>query len=236
MPNDSGPIYLETNMHNFPVELWNSTSNLIFLVIFLYWSYRISFQYWKHKFIGYNLALLFIGYIGGTVYHGTRSHEVWLLMDVVPIFGICLSVAYIYWHKVFRSHSRVLFFIATPYVIFRTVLWQLPLSENAKTSLGYCLLSLVLLPPIFLYSYIQKENNKYILYTSVSIGIAILFRTIDFLFAEQITGILPMGTHWIWHLLGGIACYFGLTYVFEQDLMTKGHQTVGDKIKTSKAA
>ena len=31
---------------------------------------------------------------------------------------------------------------------------------------------------------------------------------------------LPMGTHFIWHLMGGGAAFFGLTYVLQTETIT----------------
>ena len=37
MPNDNGPIYVETLMGRFPVEPWNTYSNLLFLALIVFW-------------------------------------------------------------------------------------------------------------------------------------------------------------------------------------------------------
>ena len=41
MPNDRGPIYLETLMGRFPVEPWNTFSNLLFLALIVFWFLRV---------------------------------------------------------------------------------------------------------------------------------------------------------------------------------------------------
>ena len=37
-PNDQGPIYQETNMANYPVELWSTISNVVFLAVFIFFA------------------------------------------------------------------------------------------------------------------------------------------------------------------------------------------------------
>ena len=90
-PNDSGPIYRETLMGRLPVEPWNTWSNLVFLFVVIFWALRAYREPRTHLFLAGALPVLFIGFVGGTVFHGTRSHEVWLLMDWVPIVLLCTA-------------------------------------------------------------------------------------------------------------------------------------------------
>ena len=93
MPLDQGPIYLETIMGRFPVEPWNTASNLLFLVIILYWAWRLKGEIRAHRFIAGAIPVLIIGWVGGTVYHATRSHNLWLFMDFVPIALLAAAVS-----------------------------------------------------------------------------------------------------------------------------------------------
>ena len=102
-PNDSGPIYKETLEGGFPVEPWNTASNLIFLFILIYWSLKVYPMASRHLFLAWSLPVLLIGYIGGTMFHGTRSHEAWLLMDWVPIMVLCMAAVV---HFIFKITRR----------------------------------------------------------------------------------------------------------------------------------
>ena len=68
-PNDHGLIYKETILGRLPVEPWNTASNLVFLFVVIYWSLKVYPYAKDHLFLAYSLPILFIGYIGGTVYH-----------------------------------------------------------------------------------------------------------------------------------------------------------------------
>ena len=99
MPNDTGPIYMETLMGRFPVEPWNTYSNLLFLALIVFWFFRVRRNVRDHRFIAYSLPVFLLGWVGGTVYHATRSHEVWLFLDWAPIALLALAVAIFFWHR-----------------------------------------------------------------------------------------------------------------------------------------
>lgn len=99
-PQDSGPIYQETIAGRFPVEPFNTISNFLFLLIILYFSRKVYANYKQHLFLAYCLPVLFIGFIGGTLYHATRSAEIWLLLDWVPIVLLCIATAIYFCFKI----------------------------------------------------------------------------------------------------------------------------------------
>lgn len=88
-PQDSGPIYLETVEGRFPVEPFNTYSNLIFLVLVIYWGLKVYRNPKEHQFLAWILPIIGASYIGGTIYHATRSHEFWLRLDWMPIMLLC---------------------------------------------------------------------------------------------------------------------------------------------------
>jgi hemolysin III len=208
---DSGPIYEETIEGRFPVEPWNTFSNLVFLYLVIWLSYKVYKSSKKHLYLKACLPIILIGYIGGTVYHATRSAEIWLLMDWVPIMLLCLSTS-IYF--VFRLRSSLVVKIGLIGLILLIVfgIRALPLLPGLRTSLGYTATALSVLLPLFIFGYQTRWNY----FTNVTIAIicfalAVIFRSIDKL---PIVDFLYMGTHWLWHLLGGVASFFVLRYVF----------------------
>ncbi|NAS31132.1 hypothetical protein GTQ40_09135 [Flavobacteriaceae bacterium R38] len=210
-PNDSGPIYRETIEGNFIIEPWNTASNLIFLAIVFYWSFRVYKDAKKHKFLALGLPTLLIGYIGGTIYHATRSHEIWLLMDWVPIVLLCLSASVYFFIKL-KIRRRII----TSVVIFPFLLSfsldALPLESYLSNLIGYGLIVLVILFPLFKYLSLRKwKHKKLVLLSLASFLIAISFRSIDLIVD---TSVLYMGTHWLWHLFGGIAVHFLISYIY----------------------
>ena len=210
-PNDSGPIYRETIEGNGIAEPWNALSNLIFLFIVLYWGFKIYKDLKQHRFLAFGLPVLLIGYIGGTIYHATRSHEVWLLMDWIPIVLLCLSAAIYFFWKLHFKRRYITTIIAFPFFISFSI-EHFPIPSYLGNLIGYSIIVLVILFPLLRYLYLTGWRNKKLVFFSLSSFIvAISFRSIDLIIPEEF---LYMGTHWLWHLFGGIAVYFLVAYIY----------------------
>lgn len=212
-PNDTGPIYQETIAGRIPVEPFNTYSNLIFLMIILYFVSRIYKSPRKHIFLCLVLPVIFVSWVGGTIFHATRSHQVWLVMDWLPIMIVCLAGIIYFIGKIKKSWwQRVLLFLG----IF--VLTSLPrfmdIPANYRISVGYAFTGIAVLTPFFWYAYLQRwENVRFLIFGLLTFAMAISFRTLDYT-----TEILPMGTHWLWHVFGGIAVFFLLYYIYKDNL------------------
>lgn len=63
-PQDSGPIYQETLQGRLPVEPFNTYSNILFLLIIIYFSVKVYPQARKQAFLAWCLPILFLGYVG----------------------------------------------------------------------------------------------------------------------------------------------------------------------------
>ena len=111
-PNDTGPIYQETIQGRLPVEPFNTFSNLIFIVILIYFGKKIYKNPKQHPFFLFAIPVIFISWIGGTMFHGTRSHQFWLLLDWLPIMVVCLGGIIYFIGKLQREWwKRLLLFI-----------------------------------------------------------------------------------------------------------------------------
>jgi hemolysin III len=211
--NDSGPIYQETILGRLPVEPFNTASNLVFLFIIIYWTIKIYPNFYRFRFMTYFLITLFIGYVGGTVYHGTRSHEFWLLMDWLPIFILSVS-SVVYFFRRLGLH----WFIMVVLVIFPFALTfgleTIPsLPRPMKNLIEYTSLALLVLLPIFFY--LQKTNWLFMRRILIGLSlfcVAIFFRTIDN--TEISREFFPMGTHFLWHIFGSLAVHSIISYVY----------------------
>ena len=110
-PNDSGPIYQETVEGRLPVEPFNTFSNLIFILILIYFGIKIYKNPRQHPFFLFAIPVIFISWIGGTMFHGTRSHEFWLVLDWLPIMIVCLGGVVYFITKIERKlWKRMLLF------------------------------------------------------------------------------------------------------------------------------
>ena len=215
-PNDSGPIYQETLAGRLPVEPFNTFSNIFFLIIILYFSFRVYTDYRKHRFLAWSLPVLSLGFIGGTVYHATRSHDIWMYMDWLPIVILCLSVSIYYIFKLNISRFLRIGFILT--VLFLVLGVQfLPLPQHENTSIGYIATAIGLLLPIVTYFITTKSVHWfYVLLAFLSFGIAISFRVLD-----NFMYILPMGTHWLWHSFGALSVFFLMNFIYKDRLQAR---------------
>ncbi|MHA7055599.1 ceramidase domain-containing protein [Aquimarina sp. M1] len=219
VPNDSGPIYQETIMGRFPVEPFNTISNLVFLFIIVYFVIRIYKNPRQHLFLTFSLPILTIGFIGGTLFHGTRSHQVWLFMDWVPIMVLCMSAVFYFILKLYGIWwKRILVFT----IVFSAsiAVRMLPIPSVVRISLGYVITAITVLLPIILY--LIKTNGQHkemIILAFVFFVIAVSFRSAD-TFWE--TDFLYMGTHWLWHLFGGVSVFFLMQFVYKDKLEENG--------------
>jgi len=222
-PLDSGPDYKETIMGRFPVEPWSTVSNLFFLAIVIYWSFQVYQNYRQHRFIAFSLPVLFIGYVGGTLYHATRSHEAWLLMDWVPILLLSLAVSVYYSIKQRMSWIHLATLAVVPVVTILTLRHldhQGAIPSYLRSMISYSMMAFMVLYPIF--RYLAKTNwhqAKWIILAMLSFVTAISFRSIDLLVDIDF---LPMGTHWLWHSFGALAANLLLVYIYRDDLRYPG--------------
>lgn len=222
-PNDSGPIYKETLERGIIAEPFNTFSNLIFVVILMYWGRKVYQNSKQHRFLAWVLPIIGLSYIGGTVYHSTRSHEFWLLLDWVPIMLLCsAAVIYFIFKVVANPWQRV--FVITVIFGLSFLVRSLPIPPEFRISLGYVITAVTVLIPILAYLYkTQFKFYPYLILAFGIFGLAVFFRTIDF--AQTF---LPMGTHWLWHFFGGLAVHCLIAYIFKDNLLPlTANKTVG---------
>ena len=222
MPNDGGPIYLETLMGRFPVEPWNTYSNLLFLALIVFWFLRVRRHAREHRFIACSLPVFLLGYVGGTVYHATRSHEIWLILDWGPIALLALAVAMFFWRR-----QGISWFVAPLIVIGPLALAGVAISLLGNSHTAIYLLpvvALTILTPVF--SYLVRTAWKDIgLVAGVLVGLAVAigFRSIDY---RVPIAFLPMGTHWLWHSFGAATVHLLILYIYRGDLKEAARQSV----------
>jgi hypothetical protein len=213
-PNDQGPVYRETDMSRMPVEPWSTFSNLIFLAVFIYFAFKTKFSYRKFPMLVIFLSILLIGWIGGTVYHATRSHNIWLMLDYMPIMFIILMASIYFWREVVGKWILVFTFTLLPIIIYRLIYEVLTLPHSISISIGYSVMALIVVIPLILHCvYRNPKAWKFLAGALISFAIAITFRILD-----EHSGItLAMGTHFLWHLFGGSCCFFMFYYIYESE-------------------
>ncbi len=210
---DGGQRYTETDFTKTIVEPWNAVSAALFIIIVIYWLFRLKGKYQQHPFFMVVLPLLAIGAIGGTLYHAFRNSAAFLVMDWLPILLLCLCAGFYFLTKVLGSWKIVL--IATGLVLItdRCLYEFFPPRIAVNTSY------LVLAAYVLLSTWLHLKKNQYVFsnwvaYSFMAFSLAILFR-----FADPWVW-LPMGTHFLWHIFGALACFLMLTYLYKINTLT----------------
>jgi len=214
-PTDGGPIYSETDLSRFPVEPWNACSLIVFLVIVIYWAWRVRKSRAPQRLIRYSLPLLFVGFIGGAAYHATRSNQIWLIMDYLPILLLAFSAAAHFWIQLRNSsrsaYNKALFSIVI--LITSSFLLQ-SFPKQVWICATYLNLSALTLLPAFILAGSQgRRGIRLLLLASFVFLSAVVFRMIDFIPAFK--PLFPMGTHFLWHILGGLAAHYLIIFIYE---------------------
>lgn len=221
-PNDSGPLYKETMVGRFPVEPWNTYSNLLFFIVLVYWSFKVYKNVKRHKFIALTLPLLLIGNIGGNIYHATRSSDLWLYMDSIPIFLLCFFIAtyFVLKQRMYRIYIFFMFILPFLHLYLIHSVFEVP--EFVERMLEYPILAIIVLFPLFRWLSLTKWKNFYLVAMSLLFfTIAITARIIDLK-----AHFMPMGTHWLWHTFGAFMTYTLILYIYKDDLL---HPSINKK-------
>ncbi|SMO41034.1 hypothetical protein [Solitalea koreensis] len=208
--SDGGPIYAETNLHRTIVEPFNAASGLLFVFLAIFWFYKLRGNYKKYPFLSISLVVLTIGAIGGTLYHALRESKVFLLMDWLPIVILSLMASFYFLIRVTKnvvlSTSIFALLMGLQFLIYK-----LSGEENSHLSinLNYITMAIVIAGPTIFFLLMHKFYNwRLVAIGFTAFGVALFFRIADK------WAILPMGTHFLWHLFGLIAvnCMFQFIY------------------------
>lgn len=225
---DGGPLYYETP-HKFSnaffIEPWNAWSSLTFWIPVIYFIFRKKSNLKHHPFMVYNMFLLVVGGLGSTLYHGFRTSEWLLLMDVLPIVLLTVSVATYFWFKLFPKWPVA---IVAPVVIiwFRYIISQMGTSKQMSINLSYILVAVsIVLPAIVLLYKLKWQYIGHFIFSVSAFGLALFFRFAD----DWPNQWLPMGVHWLWH----VSCTVGVFPLgaFLFDIRDKNLSLIGGYFK-----
>lgn len=204
---DGGPLYAETNMERMIVEPWNAGSAVLFIGIALYWMWHLRDSYREYPFLAACAPILLAGGLGGTLYHGLRSHQLFLYLDIGPIFLLSLGAGVFLWYQVTSNWPHVLWGFPA-FFAFRWIGSDY-LAAHTLINTGYVILAVFLLAPVaWILNRTGFENGLRVVGAVISFAAALYFRLID------LEAPLAMGTHWLWHGFGALACTLMLSYLY----------------------
>ncbi|WP_443945001.1 hypothetical protein ACJVDH_19110 [Pedobacter sp. AW1-32] len=208
-PPDGGTLYTETNLAQLFPEPFNTITSGFFLLIAVYWTFKLWGNFTHHKFLTLALILLYIGGIGGTTYHGLRRWPIFIMMDWIPIMLLCLSAGVYFLSKITRWYWALA--IVLIYAAFQFFLRRQFQGGDFQIfiNINYAFMAALVLFPVF--GYMIKtdwKNGKWVGFALIAFVFALTFRIADH------WSILAIGTHFLWHTFGAVASFCMLNYIY----------------------
>lgn len=221
---DSGPLYHEFHYDAWIHEPWNAISSLFFLVPVIFWLWKLRGKYRTYPMISLFLPLLFLNGIGSATYHAFRASDLALLLDWLPAFIMNLLLSWYMWNKVLRrpviSALMVIGFIFTAIVAIASFA---PLLGDLAVNLGYLLIGMCILIPSVIYLFRTNFFQWHLLaLTFLILGVALLFRSLDYPTPNPFPELMPQGTHFLWHITSALAVFtlgFYFKHVRDRELL-----------------
>lgn len=213
LPTDGGPVYNETDTSRFIVEPWNAWSSLFILLPAIYWAIKLRGQYREYPFISFCIPLLFLGGLGSTLYHAFRSSRLLLLLDVMPTAVLTLALAIYFWIKVLPKWWWVIPIIGLSIILRAGGWYYLPGQAGVNVSYGITGAALFI-PTLLLLYQTGMAYSQYIFISTVCFILSLVFRQAD----NWQLSLLPMGTHFLWHIFSGIGAFFLAEYLYKLHL------------------
>jgi hypothetical protein len=221
---DGGPRYTETPRDPLapdapiPAEPWNTVTAAFFIVLVLVWLVRLWGRFRLFPFMSACLPILAVGAVAGTLYHATRTRNIYLVLDWLPISLIGLAAAIYLGVRLGRakgmSNTKAMLLAIGVIVVYgalnRTVFAFVPLEPpTLRISISYTSMALLILAPLVVTLIRTRFSNAWLVWAGLAgFGIAIVCRLVDFMSP------LPMGTHWLWHTFGCAATAFLFEYFY----------------------
>ncbi len=210
---DHGPWYAETDLARFPAEPVNTFSNLVFLLILVLGLRKMWREKIRSPFFLTAYAILTVGWLGGTLYHATRSSVVWAVMDFAPIAILCLLASAWLVHRLTPGGRRRYLLIVLPALAGAWADNHWLASATLRAGVVYAVLATLVVAPGALHCAAAGGKRAGILTVAVvAFATALFFRTYD---AGLIGAVPRTGTHFLWHLFGGLSAYLIFDYLHQ---------------------
>nr|WP_315034025.1 hypothetical protein [uncultured Chryseobacterium sp.] len=209
IPPDGGMLYKETDMTQLFPEPLNAITALLFLAIAIFWTLKMKGSFKKYPFLTYCLVLLYIGAIGGTVYHSFRQWPVFIMMDWMPIMLLCLSAGFYFLAQSMKWYYAVVMVLVYLILMLGLRNWMLIDNPSLFININYAIMaSFVLFSVVSYLIYTQWKAGKWVGFALLSFALALTFRIVD-----KSEG-LSFGTHFLWHTFGAVATFCMFNYLY----------------------
>ena len=206
---DGGPFYAETDLTILFSEPWNAFSSLAIVLPAVYWAVKLKGDVKKYPFIFYCVPLLILGGTGSTLFHAFRNSEYLLMMDVLPTAILMFSVGVYFWLKIIPNWWGTVS-IVVPGTILRYAMHDI-FPEELATNLSYFIAgTIVFFPLIFYLVKTRFEKGHFIVLSVLFLIFSLICREMD----HRVVDVLPMGSHFLWHIFSGIGAFFLAEYLY----------------------
>lgn len=208
-PPDGGMPYAETNMEHLFPEPFNTVTSCFFLAIAVYWTVKLWGRGREHAFLLVALGLLYIGGIGGTIYHGLRQWGFFIMMDWLPIMLLCVLAGVYFLGKLTRWYYAAALVVA--YAIFQVLARRQMRHGDIQLfiNINYAVLAGIVLLPVLGYLVATGfKSGRWVGFALLAFVFAITFRVSDK------WGWLRGGTHFLWHTFGAVAAFCMFQYIY----------------------
>jgi hypothetical protein len=210
--------YHEFHPNDWIVQPWNALSSFTFFIPVIYWLYTLRDKLKTYWVVTAMLPLLTLNGIGSTLFHWFSGGQVYLLLDVLPPLILILFLTVYFWRV--ATGSWVVGILAIALFAGLHYLNQVYTTSNLP-SLGtvnvfYLINGSMVLVPLSIV--LAKSSFKYwgYLVSAVALlGIALLFRWLDYPRPNPLPDLLPQGTHFLWHIFSALAVFPLVRYVIE---------------------
>ena len=209
-------IYCERLGPGIAAEPLNAATNIAFFIA-AFFAYYLAKR--RNALNLGSAALIFllcaIG-AGSTLFH-TLATKTAQLSDVLPIllYQVCFIVLYA--SNVMRLNPLKTAFLFIAFMGMSAVFERVP-SEILNGSSGYIPALMFLTGFGMWHARHIKQESKILLYAAMIFVLSLTFRTVDM----ALCPLLPIGTHFMWHLLNGLVLYLtARAYILNQDKTAK---------------
>jgi hypothetical protein len=206
---DGGLWYTETDPSHLIVEPFNAASAMIFIFIAGWWLGTLKGKFVERSFLFISSIILMIGAVGGSIYHAFRYSAFFLYMDWVPILMLCLMAStYFLYHIIKRFWLAIIIMIGV--VALQIVVWNAGNTRgHYNINVNYAMMASSVLFPLLLFMRIKKFRDWYIVLGALCAFLcALFFRIVD---GDKW---ISIGTHFLWHLFGALACHLMFLYIY----------------------
>lgn len=209
LPPDGGMLYKETDMAQLFPEPLNAATAVFFLALAIFWTIKLRGRFKDSPFLTYCLVLLYIGAIGGTVYHSFRQWPIFIMMDWLPIMLLCLSAGFYFIARSTRWYYAALTLIMYMILMYALRNWILTGHPSLFINVNYAIMASFVLFSVLRYLiYTRWKAGKWVGFALLSFMLALTFRIADK------WEWLSFGTHFLWHTFGAIAAFCMFNYIY----------------------